>query len=214
MKENLHPNYEVTVYECSCGNTFESMSTKGGKLHIELCDKCHPFYTGQQKLIDTGGRVQRFADKFGAAAHATLEKDAAAKEARRKAAEEAEIMRRVAREEKAAAKAAKANEFAAQANLNTTQEEIAQEEATGLDEEIAQAQGDEIADAPEEGIDMSEDSVVAGIDEAEAVQEAEVQLGDAAAAKDAAEAGDLADQIETADIKSDAAAAAGDGIEP
>jgi len=110
MKDGIHPSYEVTTYQCSCGNKFESMSTKGGNLHVELCDKCHPFYTGQQKLIDTGGRVQRFADKFGNAAAATLEKDAAAQEARRQAAEEAEEVRRLAREKREAEKAARAAE--------------------------------------------------------------------------------------------------------
>ncbi|MCL2818854.1 MAG: 50S ribosomal protein L31 [Actinomycetia bacterium] len=207
MKESLHPEYKVTRYECSCGNTFESMSTKGGNLHIELCDKCHPFYTGQQKLIDTGGRVQRFADKYGAAATATLEKDAAAKEARRRAAEELEIIKRAQREEKVAAKAAKANEFAAQAKSAPAVDEVGEEAADALSEKDA--------DTPtSEGDGMLEDSNVAGIDAAEAEQEAEIQEEDAAAAHDAATAGDLADQIDTADILSDAAGAPGDGLEP
>jgi large subunit ribosomal protein L31 len=79
------------------------------ELHVELCSKCHPFYTGTQKLVDSGGRVQRFSDKFGDAASAVAEREAAAREARRKAAEEAEI---AAREAKAAKEAAKAERSA------------------------------------------------------------------------------------------------------
>jgi large subunit ribosomal protein L31 len=59
MKADIHPNYVVTEVRCSCGNTFTTRSTKGD-LHVELCSECHPFYTGKQKLVDTGGRVERF----------------------------------------------------------------------------------------------------------------------------------------------------------
>lgn len=111
MKQGIHPNYETTTVVCSCGSRFETRSTAGGEMHVELCDKCHPFYTGQQKFVDTGGRVQRFADKFGSAASAVLEKEAAEKEARRKAAEEAANADRDAREAKAAEKAARAAQF-------------------------------------------------------------------------------------------------------
>ncbi|MCL2492214.1 MAG: 50S ribosomal protein L31 [Coriobacteriia bacterium] len=179
MKEELHPGYEVTVYECSCGNTFESMSTKGGKLHIELCDKCHPFYTGTQKLIDTGGRVQRFSDKFGAAASATLKKDAAAKEARRKAAEELEIVKRAQREEKAAAKAAKASEFAHLSESARAEAEV--EAAVEVGDEAAAEAAQDSAGVVEGGSDVIDDATVAGIDAAEAEQEDEVQAEDAAA---------------------------------
>ena len=72
MKQGIHPNYVECTVRCTCGNTFKTRSTKP-ELVIDLCDKCHPFYTGQQKLVDTGGRVQRFSDKFGAAAAARLE---------------------------------------------------------------------------------------------------------------------------------------------
>ncbi len=111
MKQEIHPGYETTTIVCSCGSRFETRSTAGGELHIELCNKCHPFFTGQQKFVDTGGRVQRFSDKFGSAAAAVLEKEAAEKEARRKAAEEAAIAARQEREAKAAEKAAKAAKF-------------------------------------------------------------------------------------------------------
>jgi large subunit ribosomal protein L31 len=65
MKEGIHPNYEVVAVTCSCGNKFESRSTLGNTLSIDVCNLCHPFYTGKQKVLDTGGRVQKFADRFG-----------------------------------------------------------------------------------------------------------------------------------------------------
>ena len=66
MKQGIHPEYVECTVKCSCGNTFVTRSTKS-ELKIDICNACHPFYTGTQKLIDTGGRVQRFADKFGSA---------------------------------------------------------------------------------------------------------------------------------------------------
>lgn len=98
MRTGIHPDYVETKVTCSCGETFTTRSTKAD-LHVELCSKCHPFYTGTQKLVDSGGRVQRFADKFGNAAAVVAEKEAAEREARRKATEEATV---VAREAKAA----------------------------------------------------------------------------------------------------------------
>lgn len=64
MKENIHPNYGKAIVTCACGNTFETGSTKK-QLRVELCSKCHPFFTGKQKLVDTGGRVDRFNKKYG-----------------------------------------------------------------------------------------------------------------------------------------------------
>jgi large subunit ribosomal protein L31 len=65
MKNDIHPKFEKTVISCACGNTLETYSTKPG-LKVEICSKCHPFYTGKQKLVDTGGRVDRFKKRFGA----------------------------------------------------------------------------------------------------------------------------------------------------
>lgn len=113
MKQGIHPNYAETTYTCSCGNKFSSQSSKGGDLHIELCNECHPFFTGQQKLIDTGGRVQRFADKFGSAATAALEREKKQAEERRLAAEAREAELKASREKKDALKAKKAAEYAA-----------------------------------------------------------------------------------------------------
>lgn len=64
MKEGIHPNYTQTTIRCACGEVIETGSTKQN-LHVEICSKCHPFYTGKQKLVDTGGRVDRFKKKFG-----------------------------------------------------------------------------------------------------------------------------------------------------
>ena len=59
MKTDIHPEYVLATVTCSCGNTFQTRSTKAD-LHVEICSACHPFYTGRQKLVDTGGRVERF----------------------------------------------------------------------------------------------------------------------------------------------------------
>ena len=64
MKADIHPNYVVAQVKCSCGNTFVTRSTKA-ELRSELCSECHPFYTGKQKLVDTGGRIERFERRFG-----------------------------------------------------------------------------------------------------------------------------------------------------
>ena len=64
MKPDIHPKYMETRVVCSCGNTFVTRSTKA-ELHVELCNECHPFYTGKQKLVDTGGRVERFERRYG-----------------------------------------------------------------------------------------------------------------------------------------------------
>ena len=66
MKENIHPKYETAVVNCACGNAFETRSTSSA-IRVEVCNKCHPFYTGKQKLVDTGGRVDRFKKRFNMA---------------------------------------------------------------------------------------------------------------------------------------------------
>ncbi len=66
MKPDIHPNYVVTEVTCTCGNTFTTRSTKDdGVIRADVCSNCHPFYTGKQKLLDTGGRVARFEARFG-----------------------------------------------------------------------------------------------------------------------------------------------------
>jgi large subunit ribosomal protein L31 len=64
MKAGIHPKYEETTIKCACGEVIKTASTKKD-LHVEICSKCHPFFTGKQKLVDTGGRVDRFKKKFG-----------------------------------------------------------------------------------------------------------------------------------------------------
>ena len=63
-KAGIHPEYTEAIVKCSCGNQFTTRSTKN-ELHAELCNECHPFYTGKQKLVDTGGRVERFQRRYG-----------------------------------------------------------------------------------------------------------------------------------------------------
>ena len=66
MKPDIHPAYVVTNVTCSCGNTFTTRSTAAkGSIHADVCSACHPFYTGKQKILDTGGRVARFEARFG-----------------------------------------------------------------------------------------------------------------------------------------------------
>ncbi|MDD3612842.1 MAG: 50S ribosomal protein L31 [Clostridiales bacterium] len=64
MKANIHPEYTQAEVRCACGETFTTGSTKK-EIRVEICSKCHPFYTGKQKLVDTGGRVERFLKKYG-----------------------------------------------------------------------------------------------------------------------------------------------------
>lgn len=64
MKEGIHPNYQQTQIRCACGNVIETGSTKKD-IRIEICSNCHPFYTGKQKLVDTGGRVDKFRRRYG-----------------------------------------------------------------------------------------------------------------------------------------------------
>ncbi len=63
MKKGIHPNYDSTEIKCACGNVIKTRSTKSN-ISVEVCSKCHPFYTGNQKLVDTGGRVARFEKRL------------------------------------------------------------------------------------------------------------------------------------------------------
>ena len=67
MKQGIHPEYQNVVIKCACGNEVLTRSTKGGEMHVEICSKCHPFYTGKQKFVDTGGRVDKFKKRLAAA---------------------------------------------------------------------------------------------------------------------------------------------------
>ena len=138
MKQGIHPNYVECTVRCTCGNTWTTRSTKS-EMRVDLCDKCHPFYTGQQKLVDTGGRVQRFADKFGGAAAAQLKKAEEAKAARAaKAAEEA-AAKKAAKEAKAAEKAKRAAEFAKKAEAEAAAAPVEEPAAEAVAEETTEA---------------------------------------------------------------------------
>jgi len=63
MKQDIHPEYKIATVHCSCGNTFQTRSTRS-ELRVEICSNCHPFYTGKQKLVDAGGRVERFQRRY------------------------------------------------------------------------------------------------------------------------------------------------------
>ena len=65
MRAGIHPDYHDVKVTCSCGNQFVTRSTAGKDLHIEVCSACHPFYTGKQKITDSGGRVERFRRRYG-----------------------------------------------------------------------------------------------------------------------------------------------------
>jgi len=72
MKDKIHPEYHEVTVVCACGSTFKTRSTyKSDILHMEICSKCHPFFTGKQKLIDSGGRVERFNRKYAGFKKAT-----------------------------------------------------------------------------------------------------------------------------------------------
>ena len=122
MKKDIHPEYVDCTVTCTCGNTFQTRSTKS-EIRVDICNACHPFFTGQQKLIDSGGRVQRFANKFGAATEAV-----AAREAAKKA--------------KAAAKAARAAEFAKKAEAEAAKA-AAEAEAAAV---VAEGEAEEAAE--------------------------------------------------------------------
>lgn len=154
MKKDIHPEYVDCTVTCSCGNTFKTRATKP-ELKIDICNVCHPFYTGTQKLIDTGGRVQRFSDRFGSATEVVKEREAK-KKAERAAKLEAEAKAKAeAKAEKAKLKEERAAKFAAE------QAKKDEEEAKKQAEEAEQAQaeeGSETADAQADEAPATEDA--------------------------------------------------------
>ena len=73
MKKDIHPNYVDTVVKCGCGNSFNTRSTIK-ELKVDICNMCHPFYTGKQKFLDTEGRIEKFKSKFAGAGYAALKR--------------------------------------------------------------------------------------------------------------------------------------------
>jgi large subunit ribosomal protein L31 len=116
MKQGIHPDYVVATVHCSCGNTFSTRSTRSD-LRVEICSNCHPFYTGKQKLVDTGGRVERFQRRY-AKQQADQAVASKAREADRAAAARAR--------EREAARAAAAEEAPSQAQADDTPAEAEQ----------------------------------------------------------------------------------------
>ena len=70
MKKGIHPEYKEIVISCACGEVFRTRSTRGGTVKIDICSKCHPFFTGKQRFVDTAGRVEKFQRKFAKKTHA------------------------------------------------------------------------------------------------------------------------------------------------
>ena len=141
MKKDIHPNYVDCTVTCTCGNSFQTRSTKP-EIRVDICSACHPFFTGTQKLIDSGGRVQRFADKFGAAKETVAAREAAKKAERAAAVEAAEAKKREEREAKAAAKAERAAQYAKKAAEAAATEEA---EAVTAEAEAVEAPAEETA---------------------------------------------------------------------
>jgi len=75
MKADIHPSYGTVKATCSCGNVIETRSTLGEDFQIDVCSACHPFYTGKQKILDSGGRVERFRKRFGSRTSAAAKSD-------------------------------------------------------------------------------------------------------------------------------------------
>ena len=160
MKQDIHPEYVDCVVKCSCGNTFTTRSTKP-ELKIDICNACHPFYTGTQKLIDTGGRVQRFADRFGSAKDVVAEREAAKKAERAAQIAEREAAKKAEREAKAAAKAERAAAFAAKAAEEAARAE-AEQDVQNMEDVAAEAATEE---AP--GVELTEGEVAEAVEAAE-----------------------------------------------
>ena len=145
MKPDIHPDYVECTVRCSCGNTFKTRSTKS-EIVVDLCNECHPFFTGQQKFVDTGGRVQRFSDKFGGAAAMVAEREAA-KKAERAAKAEAQAKEAAEkRAAKAAAKEERAKKYAEKAAKEAAEAEAAAEEAPAEETAEAEAAAEETAE--------------------------------------------------------------------
>ena len=151
MKKDIHPDYVECTVTCSCGNTFKTHATKP-ELKIDICNVCHPFYTGTQKLIDTGGRVQRFSDRFGSATDLVKEREAK-KKAERAAKLEAEAKAKAeAKAEKAKVKEERAAKFAAENAKKEAEAAAAEAEAAEAPAETAE----EATEAPaEESAELS-----------------------------------------------------------
>ena len=109
MQESIHPDYNEIKATCSCGNVIEIKSTLAEDLQLDVCSDCHPFYTGKQKLVDTGGRVDKFRKRFGSKSKAAVAPEVPAEEApvEEAPAEEAPVEEAPEKKKKAPAKKSK-----------------------------------------------------------------------------------------------------------
>ena len=148
MKKDIHPDYMDCTVRCSCGNEFVTRSTKS-ELRIDICNVCHPFYTGTQKLIDTGGRVLPCADCLGSAPHAGAEPAAAKKAERAAKVAEREAAKKAEREAKAKEKEERAAKYAEAAAKKAAEAEAqaadaaVEAEATEVEAQVEEAQAEE-----------------------------------------------------------------------
>lgn len=131
MKTGIHPRYELTTVTCACGNVFETRSTRQG-LRVDLCSVCHPFYTGEQRIVDTAGQVERFTNRMARAAAIDSQGSKRQQRINARAAQLAEEKRRV-EEAQAAARAAQRERAKAIAEARAAAE-VAATEAAGAAE--------------------------------------------------------------------------------
>jgi large subunit ribosomal protein L31 len=144
MKAGLHPNYVETTITCACGNVIETRSTRQN-LRVDLCNVCHPFYTGEQRIVDTAGQVERFNKKFERAQAAGGAVSKRQQRLNAKAEQAAEEQRR-AEEAQAAARAAQRERARAQAEARAAEEAA----AAPVEEAASEAPAEESAEvAPE-----------------------------------------------------------------
>lgn len=141
MKPGIHPNYIEATVVCSCGNTFQTRSTRK-MLRVDLCNLCHPFYTGEQRIVDTAGQVERFTKKMEAAAAGEPKVSKRQQRLAAKSAELADVARRQA-EADAAARAA-----AAERRRIAAEQAAAEAAATAAEAGEAAGAGEAAVDAP------------------------------------------------------------------
>ncbi len=112
MQESIHPDYKEIKATCSCGNVIEIKSTLAEDLQLDVCSECHPFYTGKQKLVDTGGRVDKFRKRFGSKSKAAVSSEAPVEKVATEEAPAEEVAAEEAPAEEAPAEEAPAEEVA------------------------------------------------------------------------------------------------------
>lgn len=157
MKPGIHPNYQEATVVCSCGNTFTTRSTKSN-LRTDLCNVCHPFYTGEQRIVDTAGQVERFTKRMEAAQSTSGVKSKRQRRAEELARTRAEAEAEAAAQREAAAKEERAKRRAEREAAETARAEREAAEAAKAEREARQAQA---ASAAQTSTDASPENVLA-----------------------------------------------------